>query len=74
MSRKRVPIHYGFIIPDEGDPGSEISQRLFPNAAEVLLGGCVIVPGSPKTEKIYICGECKSASKKWNRDHSDDSG
>jgi hypothetical protein len=65
MERKEVKIVYGLIVRDAGGPTSETAQRLFPHRHEISFGGCVIMPGSLKTEKIYVCSECRKAYEKW---------
>jgi hypothetical protein len=65
MERKEVKIIYGLIVRDAGGPTSETVQRLFPHGHEIAFGGCAIMPGSLKTEKIYVCSECRKAYEKW---------
>ncbi|HMJ65368.1 MAG TPA: hypothetical protein VK615_08445 [Candidatus Binatia bacterium] len=66
MERKEVPILYGLILPGLGEPGGDTAQRLFPHRYETRLGGCCVTPTSPKTDKVYVCSECKKAYANWN--------
>ena len=70
MYRKEVRIAYGLILPGPGEPTGETEQRLFPHRLEVSFGGCVVSPDSPKTEKVYVCSECKKAYEKWKSKHT----
>jgi hypothetical protein len=65
MDRKEVRIAYGLLVPGPGEPTGDIEQRLFPHRYEVAFGGCVVSPNSPKTDKVYVCSECKKAYEKW---------
>jgi hypothetical protein len=69
MDRKVVRIDYGLIVPGPGEPTGETEHRLFPHRHEVAFGGCVVMPDSPKTEKVYVCSECKKAYDKWRAEN-----
>jgi hypothetical protein len=66
MQLKEVRISYG--LPPPSMLPTDTERRLFPHGREQVLGGCVISSGSPKTEKIYVCSECKSGYEKWKRE------
>lgn len=68
MAYRNVPIVYGLIGPEPGDPTAEEAKRLFPHRHEVAFGGCVITPDSPKREHIYVCPACKQAREEWKRE------
>jgi hypothetical protein len=68
MELKTVPIEYGLIMPDSHDPSGETRLRLFPHSRDYVLGGCVVMPDSPKTDSVYVCSECQKASAKWEAD------
>jgi hypothetical protein len=63
MQLKEVRISYG--LPASGTLPTDTERRRFPHCREQVLGGCVISPDGPKTEKIYVCSECKSGYEKW---------
>jgi hypothetical protein len=65
MDHKQVEIVYGLILPGPDEPSANTEQRLFPHRREYWLGGCASGPDSPKTEKVYVCTECKKAYEKW---------
>jgi hypothetical protein len=65
MEHEEVRVLYGLIRPEPGEPSGDEEQRLFPHRHEMLLGGCVSWPNSPKTKKVYVCGECTKAFDKW---------
>jgi hypothetical protein len=65
MERKRVRIIYGLIRPGPGSPSAETKRSQFPHHCEVSFGGCVSGPGGPKTERVFLCGECKVAYSAW---------
>lgn len=69
MELKEVPIFYGSFLPIHGGPSGETAHRLFPHHREYLLGGCVITPGSPETNKVYFCSQCKVAYGKWTKEN-----
>ncbi len=68
MELKEVRISYGLPAPSVLPTDTE--RRLFPHCREQVLGGCVISPDSPKTEKIYVCSECKSGYEKWKGENA----
>ena len=63
MEQKKVRISYG--LPPASMLPTDTERRLFPHCREQVLGGCVISSDSPKTETIYVCGECKKGYEKW---------
>jgi hypothetical protein len=67
MELKEVPIVYGLIRPAPGAPTPDQELHLFPHRWEVSHGGCAISPHSPKSEKIYVCRECKQAYDDWKQ-------
>jgi hypothetical protein len=69
MEHKEVKIVYGLIIPGPDAPSGDTERRLFPHHREYSLGGCVIFQDSPKTEKVYVCSECKKAYEKWKSEN-----
>lgn len=69
MKLKKVPIVYGLTGPAPGEPHGNVEYHLFPNRNEFYLGGCSIDDHSPKTEKVYVCGECRKAYEKWKAEH-----
>ena len=70
MQKKKVRIVYGLVEPSPGEPSFEIDAQLFPHRWEVSFGGCVDSFFSPRTEKIYVCSECKKAYQQWKVEHS----
>lgn len=70
MERKWVRIVYGLIAPGPGEPSGDTEQRLFPHRREVSFGGCVVSPDSPKTNKVYVCSQCKKAYEKWKTENT----
>jgi hypothetical protein len=69
MDYKEVRISYGLPAPRPDEPSGDIERRLFPHHREYSLGGCVISPDSPKTEKVYFCSDCKKAYEKWKSEN-----
>jgi hypothetical protein len=65
MDFKEVPIGYGLPGPDPDGLTYQIERRLFPHRRERVNGGCCFSDISPKTEKIYVCADCKQAYEKW---------
>lgn len=63
MARIDAPIIYGLIIPNGPQPTLEQMQTGFPHYREVRFGGCVV--GQEKTEKMFVCSDCKAAYAKW---------
>ncbi len=62
-----VSIAYGLLCPEKAY--SEARKKLFPNAHLYLAGGCVVTPGSPKTEKVLYCPSCRKAEAEWQEKH-----
>ncbi len=69
MKHKVVRVAYGLIIPGPDEPSGVTERRLFPHRREISFGGCVSTPDSPKTERVYVCSECKKACDKWRSEH-----
>ncbi len=69
MEYKTVRIAYGLIRPKPGEPSGEDEKRLFPHRREISFGGCCVEPDSPKTEKVFVCGQCKAAYENWKKEH-----
>jgi hypothetical protein len=67
---QEVPIHYGFLCFDEGEPSFEVERHLFPHRREFSLGGCVTTPDSPVTRTVHVCSECKKAYEAWKDQHT----
>jgi len=65
MAHKEVPIIYGLVKQPVGEPSIDIQRKSFPHHREYSLGGCVITDDNPKTEKRYVCSECKNAYANW---------
>ncbi len=58
--------------PDE--PSIEVERRLFPHSREYSVRRCVISvggfePDSPKTERVYVCSDCRKAYEKWKAEN-----
>ena len=70
MEHKKVEIVYGLVRPGPDEPSGLTERRLFPHHREFSLGGCVIGPGSPKTERVYVCIDCKRAYEKWKSENT----
>ena len=66
MVHKEVKIVYGLPLTRRDDPSADIERRLFPHHREYSLGGCVIEPDSPKTDKVYVCRDCTEAFEWWS--------
>lgn len=69
MEHKVVKIAYGLILPGPDSPSADAERRLFPHSREYSLGGCVITPHSPKTERVYVCSGCKKAYETWKSEN-----
>jgi hypothetical protein len=69
MEYKEVKIHYGLPAFRPDEPSADAERHLFPHRLEYSLGGCVISPDSPKTEKIYVCGNCRRAYEIWKSEN-----
>ncbi len=65
MKYTKVPVSYGIVAGAPGDPPWDVMQKQFPHWREIVYGGCVIGPNSPKDEYIYVCPECKTSVAKW---------
>ena len=68
MEHKEVRIIYGLYRPGPDAPSAEIERQLFPHRHEYSFGGCVGGVTGPKTEQVYVCGQCKLAYEKWKSD------
>ena len=67
MVRTPVPVSYGLHRSTELDRSRYVaSTNAFPHAERYCLGGCVIMPDSPKIAYVYICPECKTVAAKWD--------
>ena len=69
MQQKEVRISYG--LPSRDILPTDTERQLFPHCREQVLGGCVISPDSPKTERVFVCAECKSGYEKWKADNAE---
>ncbi len=69
MTKKIVPIHYGFPGDAEADPSQDMRLRRFPFTGRSPLGGCVIEPNASKTVEVSVCPECVAAEQRWMKAH-----
>jgi hypothetical protein len=69
MEHKKVKILYGLIRLAPDEPSADTERRLFPHHREYSFGGCCVTPDSPKTERVYVCSECKKAYEKWKSEN-----
>lgn len=69
MEHKEVMIVYGLIRQGIDEPSGDIERRVFPHRREASLGGCIIMPDSPKTERVYVCSDCKKAYESWTSEY-----
>jgi len=69
MEHKEVRIAYGLIRPGPGEPSGDTERHLFPHRLEIAFGGCVTMPDSPKTKRVFVCAECKKGYDKWKSEH-----
>lgn len=71
MDFKEVRISYGYVRRRPGviEPSPDTEHLLFPHHREYSHGGCAVSDDSPKTERIYVCSECKKAYEKWKSEH-----
>jgi hypothetical protein len=69
MEHKEVRIAYGLIRPGPDEPSGDAETRLFRHRREYSLGGCIVMPDSQKTERVYVCMDCKKAYDKWKTDN-----
>lgn len=69
MDHKRVEIIYGLVLPGPDEPSADTERRLFPHRREYSLRGCASGPDSPKTERVYVCTECKKAYEQWKSEN-----
>jgi hypothetical protein len=61
-----VYIAYGFHAPEEAH--LDARKKLFPHANMYsALGGCLVTPGSPTTEKTLYCESCRKAEAEWQK-------
>jgi hypothetical protein len=69
MERKKVPILYGLFRESPGEPAAQVNHELFPHRHDVVLGGCVVERDSPKTDRIYVCRQCRDAYARWKAEN-----
>lgn len=69
MERKRVPIRYGLFISDSTWPSADTERTRFPHYREFVPGGCVRGPRSPKSERLFVCDECKASHSQWKAEN-----
>jgi len=67
MDFVQVPISYGLPGP-ELNRLYETAAKRFPNGLEFTLGGCVVMPGSPKVKREFVCQECVREYLKWQQE------
>ena len=67
MEPKEVQIVYGLFRRGPDEPSEDIEQQTFPHNREYSLGGCVGL--GEKTERIYVCADCKKAYDKWKTEN-----
>lgn len=67
MDFVQVRISYGLPGP-ELSRLYEIAAKRFPNGLEFTLGGCVVMSGSPKVERKFVCQECVREYGKWQQE------
>ena len=68
----RVAISFGLpSAPPEGFAGAE--RIGFPNAATVVLGGCVIDLEAEHEVEVFYCPNCRNSEKIWHLRHRQDS-
>ena len=60
-----VPIEYGLRFVDHEDLEASM---LFPNAHEVLEGGCIVGPQT--YARVKFCPSCRAQKKRWLLEHS----
>jgi len=74
MHKEMVPIIYGLLIEEPGvGPSSKTRLYHFPFADKYSVGGCDVMPNSPKKELIFVCPECLSQEQQWIIKHPRDS-
>jgi hypothetical protein len=67
MEPREVQIVYGLFRRGPDEPSDDIEQRLFPHCNEYSLGGCTGM--GEKTERVYVCADCKKAYDKWKAEN-----
>ena len=67
MEPREVPIVYGLFRRGPDEPSAETERQSFPHCNEYSLGGCAV--GPVKTERIYVCPDCKKAYDKWRAEN-----
>ncbi len=68
MALKEAQIISGHSVRAPGAPSYDEEQRLFPHCREFASGWRPQSEG-PKTERIYVCPECKKAFDLWKGNH-----
>ncbi len=69
MTKRIVPISYGFPDDAEAGPSHDTRLRRFPFTGRSPLGGCVIEPDAPRTAEASVCPECVAAEQRWVKTH-----
>ena len=62
-------VEYGTVWPPPSEADRNAGRLLFPHGREFAFGGCAVGPDSPKSESVYVCGDCKKAYQKWKKEH-----
>ncbi len=62
MERRDVEIAYGLPSPDLFE-----AMEKFSGGPGFTLGGCVVMSGSPKTERGYVCPDCVATYQEWSK-------
>ena len=72
MEKKKVPMVYGFMgSTSYSRLFFNASTNLFPNAQELVVGGCM-VDNKAKFAFIYSCPACEKARLKWQAEIGDE--
>ena len=69
MTWTEARVAYG-LMAGTHEPRDAAGRPSFPNHREYKLGGCMVGPGSPKTEKILVCSECKKGFERWKEEEA----
>ena len=67
MDFVQVRISYGLPGP-ELNKLYEMAAKRFPNGLDFTLGGCVVMSGSPKVKRKFVCQECAEEYRKWQQE------